>query len=365
VPSPASDEIRAAIAAAGGALRFDHFIDLALYGAGGFYTSGGSAGRRGDFITSPEVGPLFGAVVARWLDAEWRRLGAPDRFDLVEAAAGPGTLARSIVAAGPECIAALRYTAVEVSDAQRARHPNGVVSIPTMPTEPITGVVIANELLDNLAFRLFVMDGGWREAHVVEQRDGTFAEVLRDVADLDDLAHLRLPVGAPHGARMPIQQRAGEWAREAFDTIVSGRLLLIDYTSATTVDLAMRPWRDWLRTYRAHERGVHYLREPGSQDITTEVALDQLFAAVGDPDALRSQSQFLQRWGIDELVEQGRRVWDEHAARPTVAAMAMRSRVREAEALCDPTGLGAFTVIEFAADSSPAGVSKAAETASF
>lgn len=345
MPSPASDEIRAAIAAAGGGLRFDHFMDLALYGVGGFYTSGGRAGRRGDFITSPEVGPLFGAVVARWLDATWRQLGSPDRFDLIESGAGPGTLARSILAARPACAEALRYTAVEVSAAQRERHPDGVNSLESMPTEPITGVVIANELLDNVAFRLFVMDGRWREAFVVEQRDGTFAEVLRDATDFDTS---RLPIAAPHGARVPVQQQAGEWVRSALAGIAHGRLLLIDYASATSAGLAMRPWREWLRTYRGHQRGEHYLREPGSQDITTEVALDQLFALAGEPDAVRSQSQFLGRWGIDALVEEGRQVWAEQASRPTVAAMTMRSRVREAEALCDPAGLGAFSVVEFA-----------------
>ena len=74
-------------------------MDLALYGEHGFYASGGRAGRRGDFITSPEVGPLFGAVLARAIDAWWNELGRPSDFAVVEAGAGPGTLARAILAA--------------------------------------------------------------------------------------------------------------------------------------------------------------------------------------------------------------------------------------------------------------------------
>ena len=71
----AADEISAAIAAAGGAIPFSEYMRLALYGEGGFYTTGGRAGRRGgDFITSPEVGPLFGTVIARALDAWWKEL---------------------------------------------------------------------------------------------------------------------------------------------------------------------------------------------------------------------------------------------------------------------------------------------------
>jgi SAM-dependent MidA family methyltransferase len=346
--SSASDEIRAAIAVADvvhgtRAISFRDFMELALYGVGGFYATVGSAGRRGDFITGPEVGPLFGAVLARALDAWWDELGQPDPFTVVDAGAGPGTLARSIRAAAPRCIDATRYIAVEVSAAQRERHPEWVTSVAEMPTDRFTGVVIANELLDNLAFRLFVNDGGWREAYVIDRADGTFAEVLRAAPDLDVLS---LPVDAAHGARVPVQA-CGAWVQHTLACLDRGRVVIIDYASATTAALAARPYREWLRTYRGHERGSHYLRDPGSQDITTEVALDQLFRIVGEPAAVRTQAQFLRRWGIDGLVDEGRRVWAEHAARPTVAAMTMRSRVREAEALCDPDGLGAFTVVEY------------------
>ena len=60
-------------------------MDSALYGESGFYSAGGRAGRRGDFLTSPEVGPLFGVVGARALDAEWERLGRPTDFTVVDA----------------------------------------------------------------------------------------------------------------------------------------------------------------------------------------------------------------------------------------------------------------------------------------
>jgi SAM-dependent MidA family methyltransferase len=95
VPS-AAESITAAISAAGGAISFEQYMGLALYGEGGFYQDGGKAGRRGDFITSPEVGPLFAAVVARYLDDCWNELGCPDSFDVVEVGAGPGTLARGV-----------------------------------------------------------------------------------------------------------------------------------------------------------------------------------------------------------------------------------------------------------------------------
>lgn len=317
-------------------------MDDALYGPTGFYTRSGSAGRRRDFITSPEVGPLFGAVLARHLDAEWRRIGQPAEFTVVDAGAGPGTLARSILAADPDCAAAMRYVAVEVSAAQRERHPDGIQSADTLPAGPFDGVVIANELLDNLAFRLAVFDQGWREAFVHVGADGTHTERLS--APFDPQPSV-LPPTASFGARAPLVDRAAAWIGDARGRLRSGSLLVIDYGVARTAELALRPWRDWLRTYRGNARGEHYLRAVGTQDITTDVPFDQL----PEPDSIRTQAQFLQLRGISELVAEGRRIWTEQAARPGLEAMRMRSRVSETEALLDPGGLGGFLVAEWRA----------------
>jgi SAM-dependent MidA family methyltransferase len=315
-------------------------MDAALYGPTGFYTRGGRAGRRGDFITSPEVGPLFGAVVARFLDEEWSRLGRPDPFTVVDAGAGPGTLARAIVAAAPACLEAMRLVCVEVAEHQRAHHPDRAESVTMLPDGPITGVIIANELLDNVPFRLAVNDGGWREAYVVTMPDGRRVEQLS--APFDPVPGV-LPQRAALGARAPLQDAAHDWVVDARSRIAAGTLVVIDYMTPTTAGLAARPWREWLRTYRGHERGGHYLAEPGSQDITTEVAIDQL----PEPDTARTQAQWLQLHGITELVDEGKAHWQAHAARPDLTAMKMRSRVSESEALLDPEGLGAFTVLEY------------------
>jgi SAM-dependent MidA family methyltransferase len=209
-----------------------------------------------------------------------------------------------------------------------------------MPTSIENGVIVANELFDNLPFELWVFDGGWRQSHIIQQGDG-FAEILH-TGDIPAC----LPSRVPHGSRAPVHIFATQWLTDALSILTHGSLIAFDYCTPLTAEVASMPWREWLRTYAGHERGTHYLRDAGEQDITTQVCIDQL-AAVREPDAMRSQSQFLQLWGIDELVEEGRRVWTESAAAPTLAAMKMRSRISESEALLDPTGLGNFTVLQW------------------
>jgi SAM-dependent MidA family methyltransferase len=340
VPS-AAESITAAITAVGGAISFEQYMGLALYGEGGFYQDGGKAGRRGDFITSPEVGPLFAAVIARYLDDCWNEMGCPSSFDVVEVGAGPGTLARGIFDAQPQCLSAMKYVAVEISAAQRALHPSFVESVDVFPDRIIQGVVLANELLDNLPFKLFVFDGEWMEAFVGLGDGGKFVEVLRAVDDIPDV----LPKTAPLGSRAPIQTAASQWLLNVSQKISKGKVLVFDYCSQSTSEIVVTPWREWLRTYKDHERGFHYLIEPGSQDITTQVMIDQMMKAVPGL-SVASQAEWLRTWEIGDLVAEGSRYWEEHKSAPDIAAIKMRSRINEAHALTDRDGLGAFSVLE-------------------
>ena len=317
-----------------GPIRFGEFVEAALYDSTfGFFTRGSGAGRRRDFLTSPEVGPLFGAVIAQALDEWWDELGRSDRFTFVDCGAGEGTLARAIVAAAPRCLDALHLVLVERSPVLRARHPAGnrLDSRADLPTDPIVGVVFANELLDNLAFDLRQREGDqWHDVRV----------------GLDAEGNLRDEPAADRGrGRVASHYAALEWLRAAIGVVERGRVVVIDYAT-TSDEMAARDWREWVRTYREHGRGSHPFDHPGTQDITVEVAIDQL-ATVREPSRVTAQADFLHRHGIEELVAEGRRIWNERAHLGDLAALKGRSRVGERDALCDPAGLGAFQVIEW------------------
>jgi len=134
-----------------GPIPFDRFVDAALYDEqGGFFTGGGGAGRAGrDFVTSPEVGVLFGALIARSLDGAWSELSRPDPFVVVDAGAGRGRLASDVLRAEPECAPALRYVLVERSAALRAEQRELLTLEPADrafgPAEPIEGDAEAEE----------------------------------------------------------------------------------------------------------------------------------------------------------------------------------------------------------------------------
>lgn len=360
-----------------GPITFDTFVELALYGEGGFFTSGRGAGRaHGDFITSPETGSLFGACVARELDRLWGRLDRPDPFVVIEAGAGNGRLARDVMRAHPESARAMRYVLVERSEelrvlqrealalepadealgpyAARAGDDDAVAatnagpvctSLPELPAIVADGVVLANELLDNLPFGIAERRAGkWHEVRVA--LDEGFVELLVPLEQSEDL-----PDDLPDGTRLPIPRGIRAWLYDCAQLLRHGYVVLIDYVD-TVPEIVRRGPDAWLRTYRAHERGRDPLVDPGTQDITADVVFEQLDKAAHSAGfsvvASMSQAEWLHGLGIDELVAEGRHAWDEGARRGDLVALAGRSRVNEAAALIDPEGLGAHRVVVLA-----------------
>ncbi len=337
-----------------GPIPVSQYLEHALYGPDGFYMAGGRAGRGGDFLTAPEVGPLFGAVVAGAVDTWWRELGSPSEFTVVEGGAGPGTLARAVVAADPEVLSsgALRWFMVERADAQRAAHPTHaqLVSVgpADAPSSVAAGVVFANELLDNLAFDIVERArAGWREVRIGVESGRLVERVGPEVALPEWPEGSPTASATPVGTRLPVQRQARAWVADARARLTRGRVVVFDY-GGTTSELVSRDG-GWLRTHRSHDGGNGWLAEPGSCDITTDVDVDQL-QLDRRADRHDRQSGWLRRHGIEDLVEEGRATWNRSAGIGDLAALRARSRIREADALLDPDGMGGFHVLEWVVD---------------
>ena len=314
--------IRARIRA-DGAITFATFMELALYGPGGFYDDP-PVGAGGDFVTSPHVHPAFGMFLARALAALADALGAPDPFRITEVGAGDGTLARQIVA---ELDAA--YTAVEVSAGARAvlREIDGI-EVAERLTAPVD-VVVAHELLDNLPFRL-VRDGrevliGLDDDTLVEHRVALDDELAGLLAGLDTTGDLVVPVGILGF----IDELAGALSR--------GYALLIDYGDESG---AGEP-----HGYREHRVVEDLLAAPGTTDITAGVDLGwvarharqrglQTFPVVRQTDALLALGY--EPWLRDELARQQEQL---AGGRGLEAVRTWSGRSR-ASLLVDPAALG-------------------------
>jgi SAM-dependent MidA family methyltransferase len=364
-----------------GPIAFDAFVELALYGDRGFFTRARGAGRAGrDFVTSPEVGQLFGALVARALDGWWHADGEPDPFLVTEVGAGRGRLAADVLAAAPSCASALRYVLVERSPGLRAAQRDLltvepfedalgptvrdeedesvpvtgmgpiVTALDALPALPLDGVVLANELLDNLPFRVVERrDGAWWEVRVATEGDALVESVVPATVELATEADL-VVADAPDGARVPVPTALVEWLRSCAVALRRGRLVVIDYV-ASGAELVERGEAGWLRTYRDHERGTRPLVAPGEQDVTIDVPHEHLVHAAGRAgfrlELDVTQAEWLASLGLDALVADARREWDARAHVGDLEAIRHRSRVTEGAALSDATGLGGHRVLVF------------------
>jgi len=345
-----------------GPLRVSQWVEAALYDPDeGFYMSGGRAGRRGDFLTAPEVGPLFGAVMARAIDSWWAALGRPEVFPVFEVGAGPGTLARSVLRAPCEAVrsGALRWWAIEISSGQRDLHPDiDLLSSAGSLGDAVAmqsgggrtfpgGLVLANELLDNLPFDLVERtEDGWSMVLVTNDADSPdFVTVVQPLDESSAAELHRIAPGVSLGQRLVWQKRARSWLDSALTVVPGGRVVVLDYGASTTELLSRGD--AWIRAHVKHSGSHQWIDEPGRFDITADVDFDQL-QVEHRADVIVSQAEFLRGHGIDELVAEGRRVWQERAHLGDLVAIEARSRVREAEALSDPAGMGSFVVAEWA-----------------
>ena len=340
-------EVIAAEIAASGPLPFERFMQLALYGEAGFFASSVLRSQRGgDFLTSPEVSPMFGETLGGLVRGEQERVGEP--FALVEVAGGSGSLLRPLLEQSE-----VDAWAVEVSPAAREAlagvvGPGRVVSSIDDVPDPLRGVVVANELLDNLPMAIAQLtDDGWRERWVGMGDDGlAFVDAPPRPEVLDWLSRFAGTVEV--GGWVEVQTQAYDWVKSVVGRLEAGGVVLFDYGD-TMENLAPRRQDGTLRTYRSHHLGPHPLDEPGATDITADVnftAIEEAAREAGAEVELWRQDDFLGSLGLRDRISQMRHEeLDLARAGDEMARLRVRTIRTEAETLLHPRGLGDFRAL--------------------
>jgi SAM-dependent MidA family methyltransferase len=307
--------VGAAIDAAGGWLPFSRFMAVALYEPGlGYYASGRRiVGRMpeggSDFVTGPELSPLFGRTLARQVG---EALDASGGDEVWEFGAGSGALAAGLLRSlGPRL---RRYSIVELATPLRERQREAmrefgdVVQWLDAWPERMNGVVVGNEVLDAMPVDLLHYDGAqWLERGVVRAA-GSPGRAAFGWGDRPTARRPPLDPGFPAGATTEIHAQAEAFVASLAERLQRGVAFFIDYGFPEAEYYHPQRSGGTLMCHRAHRADTDPLADLGDKDITAHVDFTGIALAAQeaglDVVGYTSQARFLLNCGIGVLLEQ-------------------------------------------------------------
>jgi SAM-dependent MidA family methyltransferase len=307
--SPLVRLIRQALVREGGWLPFDRFMALALYAPGlGYYAHGsrkfGLLPQSGsDFVTAPELSPLFGQALAKQVA---QALAASESREVWEFGAGSGALAEQLLSTLGEQVA--RYTIVDLSGSLRERQRERLAAFgevvqwaDTLP-DAISGVIVGNEVLDAMPVKLLHFDGTqWQERGVVAGQGERFAWQDRPTG-------ARPPFDGPFlpGTVTEIHPQAEAFIATLADRLQRGAAFFIDYGFPEAEYYHLQRHGGTLMCHRAHVADTDPLTDVGEKDITTHVNFTGIALAAQDAGlevlGYTSQARFLLNCGLMDLL---------------------------------------------------------------
>jgi len=324
LPSPEAQQhsqqlcelIQQDISLQGGWIPFSRFMELALYAPGlGYYSAGASKfGAAGDFITAPEISPLFGRTLARQV-ADIMQLSTPQ---ILELGAGSGKLALDILTE-LERLGQLpdSYSILEVSADLRERQqtllqkhvPQLVGRVHWLDTLPaqISGAVIANEVLDALPVHLV----RWSDARVFERgvvNQGNNFNWKERLPETPALLELAQQISVPDGYLSEISLTARGLVSTLCERLSCGALLCIDYGFGSREYYHPQRSSGTLMCHYRHHAHDNPFFLVGLQDITAHVDFTAVAESAIDQGAnllgYTSQAHFLMNGGITDFISQ-------------------------------------------------------------
>lgn len=289
--------IRSEIQSAGGAIPFWRFMELALYAPGlGYYSAGATKfGAAGDFITAPELGPLFAECVAEAVVPVLQQLGPQAHF--VEVGGGSGRFAGDAITRMAQMDALpARYSILEPSADLRERQGEylrqrldasqfrRVHWLERPPQDEWHGVLFANEVIDALPTpRFAIVDGEVMEEHVALDGDGGFKRVDRPADALLSAAvrHVerQLPQPFAEGYRSELLPQLPYWIQAVIGGLRNGAMLFVDYGFARSEYYLPQRNDGTLRAFHRHTVSGNVFANPGLQDLTASVDFTALAEA--------------------------------------------------------------------------------------
>jgi SAM-dependent MidA family methyltransferase len=303
-----------------GPLSFAEVMETALYHPEyGYYTRLRGFGAAGDFVTSPELDPVFGRTLARQALDLWEHLGRSGPFRILELGAGSGALAHALLTDLPGA----EYAIEESSPSLRVVQQQRLAGLPvSWEISEAPHLVIANEVLDaQPVHRLTVHNGQLRELCI----DESFQWVETDAPAAAHAYFERLRLLPPEAAIADVNLGLSEWVHQLAQRLEHGLAIILDYGYPAEALFSRKPGT--LLTYYKHTLGSDPLQRLGEQDISAHVDFTTLATSAHQAGlqviGVTSQRALLRTLGIDSL-SQDRRV--------------IRS-------LTDPDGLGRIGVL--------------------
>ena len=268
-----------------GRITFAEYMDACLYHPEhGYYTKADQNERR-DYITSVDVTPMFGRLLARQFHEMWSVLGRPQLFALVEAGASTGRLARQVLDCARESLRefyeAIRYVAVERSAVRRTAQMQNLedhiasgqfCSSEDLPSEIPNGCIFSNELFDAFAVhRVLRANEDLQEMYVTHSQNG-FHEELGPLSSIATSEYFGAQgIALREGQMAEANLGACNWIEHAAHRLHRGFVLTIDYGYEAQQLYDERHLRGTLMAYDRHRAGEDFYRAAGAQDLTAHV----------------------------------------------------------------------------------------------
>ena len=272
-----------------GRITFAEFMDIALYWPGkGYYTSENVRwGKDGDYLTSIDVSPVFGRLLAYQINEMWQNLGSPPQFSIIEVGAGREGLSfhirDTIKKLFQEFYKAVDFQLVDVNPIhiQKLEERTSFHSSIEDIKPGITGCIISNELIDAFPVHRVVEMDGLKEIYVGYE-DAGFMEIRGELSTsgLNDYLE-KIGIKLEQGQKAEINLKALDWIKSIGALLKKGFVITVDY-GLPARELFRHNRNGNLLCYYRHTMNNNPFHQIGYQDITAKVDFTSLAAAGRD-----------------------------------------------------------------------------------